>query len=1024
MITSIINDFLQKDSNILHVAVNNSKVNTISDEIKLDTLITDLFDTNIFYSPIAPFLSILKQTKLSEDDIIQNTYLPQRPLFLSYLQNGTVPERRDVLILKEIHYEKKRCFQTITNLLEKIPNKYLLILNAQNLGNEAIEFIDYYNQTKHTKKIIFIYSLEGLAIATSRNQFFANIEESDDYYVIESEVTNSAKEVSSEEQFIVKLPNKVNSEFFIHTFQNARAFFSFNEGNTLEKFFTNSSTLLQFTPVEQSILYYERAAFQLVLGSLDEALFFLNSSLEQEYSEDLYYKIMLVFSYIYFAKGLYDNALYYANSIIHKTTEDSIYYAIAYMLVLICNDRNRKLTTEAEYEKVQDLLHRFELENNRIYSALYFPKDTLENVKHNTSNMAIIENVISDCKHISNEFALSGAYQWKSIFLEKINKAEALTWQRKCYDIRINIGDFLSIVKSSNGLSYEYFLLGDYLSAFNMLNSLVSKAFSLSDNAEIVTTFYNIAKILFFSKNFTICYTIIQKVLRLMNIYHIKDFFFCKENDSILLKGIIDFYKGEFTKSVIALNNVEHNGKEKSLYCEALTYFLKALFLVKNNEIEKAVLIINNIPQYAYSLDHEVAFIYYEFASYLYKQGYQKQAEVFDTKAKEITKAKELKYYVENYLQKEISEYADFSQEFPPLSIDLESVERIAENKNLINKAQKKIQEARFIDNITSLGFKFQDLSQYIQSFCKYFIDYTLSSGIFVAQKQGNQWFCVGSYARDNCQQPTPDNWDEYFSEAKDHPIYHFIEVATNRYYVDISIYDFNAGLVIEFSDSGLTQKDNIEVIKNAISHLQSAMTIFSQNENLQRLSTTDQLTQLNNRRAIEIKMTESEGVLQRFSNAQTLFVAITIIDLDNFKFYNDTFGHKAGDYMLIFFSELLRKVYRKIDFICRFGGDEFVILSTDAKIPNPVCAVERIRKALYEEEWFVPKLESALKTTLQIPQNKLLGFSAGICTNLQVIPGWNIETVLHNADLALCKVKQTGKNKTLVWNEEDCPVF
>ena len=123
MITSIINDFLQKDSNILHVAVNNSKVNTISDEIKLDTLITDLFDTNIFYSPIAPFLSILKQTKLSEDDIIQNTYLPQRPLFLSYLQNGTVPERRDVLILKEIHYEKKRCFQTITNLLEKIPNK-------------------------------------------------------------------------------------------------------------------------------------------------------------------------------------------------------------------------------------------------------------------------------------------------------------------------------------------------------------------------------------------------------------------------------------------------------------------------------------------------------------------------------------------------------------------------------------------------------------------------------------------------------------------------------------------------------------------------------------------------------------------------------------------------------------------------------------------------------------------------------------------------------------------------------------
>ena len=57
------------------------------------------------------------------------------------------------------------------------------------------------------------------------------------------------------------------------------------------------------------------------------------------------------------------------------------------------------------------------------------------------------------------------------------------------------------------------------------------------------------------------------------------------------------------------------------------------------------------------------------------------------------------------------------------------------------------------------------------------------------------------------------------------------------------------------------------------------------------------------------------------------MYESIAFMDMDNFKYYNDTFGHEAGDLLISCMGKLLNEIFRKVDFVSRYGGDEFVIV-------------------------------------------------------------------------------------------------
>ncbi|MBN2299554.1 MAG: GGDEF domain-containing protein [Acholeplasmataceae bacterium] len=115
--------------------------------------------------------------------------------------------------------------------------------------------------------------------------------------------------------------------------------------------------------------------------------------------------------------------------------------------------------------------------------------------------------------------------------------------------------------------------------------------------------------------------------------------------------------------------------------------------------------------------------------------------------------------------------------------------------------------------------------------------------------------------------------------------------------------------------------KKLLETLKNSI---ETDILMIERNQQIRKLSNTDILTGLNNRRRIE-EMLKS---LQEEVDEGTTKLSIAIIDLDNFKYVNDHFGHHEGDDVLKIFSEVSLKHLKKSDIMGRYGGDEFILIS------------------------------------------------------------------------------------------------
>ncbi|PKH04087.1 diguanylate cyclase [Psychromonas sp. MB-3u-54] len=165
---------------------------------------------------------------------------------------------------------------------------------------------------------------------------------------------------------------------------------------------------------------------------------------------------------------------------------------------------------------------------------------------------------------------------------------------------------------------------------------------------------------------------------------------------------------------------------------------------------------------------------------------------------------------------------------------------------------------------------------------------------------------------------------------------------------------------------------------------------LSEQNDKLEELASKDPLTQLYNRRAFSALVDKEISRTKRHHLAVTL----VIIDIDHFKKINDRFGHNVGDDILCRLAHELSVNTRKENIICRWGGEEFVILMPETTSDLIVKHMERIREK-------ISQLDVA-------PVDKLT-FSAGMATMRVDEP---FKEWFQRADSALYKAKQSGRNR------------
>ncbi|UCD06410.1 MAG: diguanylate cyclase [candidate division WOR-3 bacterium] len=109
------------------------------------------------------------------------------------------------------------------------------------------------------------------------------------------------------------------------------------------------------------------------------------------------------------------------------------------------------------------------------------------------------------------------------------------------------------------------------------------------------------------------------------------------------------------------------------------------------------------------------------------------------------------------------------------------------------------------------------------------------------------------------------------------------------------------------------------------------------------KLSLTDPLTSLSNRRSYQLFV---DAEIRRAERYRRTFV-VMMIDFDNFKNYNDRYGHTAGDIVLQKLSKIMKDIIRDVDFLCRYGGDEFVAILPETDASFALDVAERMRKKI-----------------------------------------------------------------------------
>lgn len=187
-----------------------------------------------------------------------------------------------------------------------------------------------------------------------------------------------------------------------------------------------------------------------------------------------------------------------------------------------------------------------------------------------------------------------------------------------------------------------------------------------------------------------------------------------------------------------------------------------------------------------------------------------------------------------------------------------------------------------------------------------------------------------------------------------------------------------------------------ISPIKDDLGNITSYTAIhqdITDKKNIEKLSITDKLTQLFNRQKLDDIFSMKLATARRYNTS----FSIIMLDIDHFKNVNDTWGHQAGDEILKEFAKILKNNIRETDVAGRWGGEEFLILSTDTDLTGAIELAQKLRKTISSFNFSFSERKTA---------------SFGVAS---YHIGDDEKAILIRADKALYRAKQKGRNKVEV---------
>lgn len=1002
------------------------------------------------HEPYFPCLSlarlVLSQCELDAAEVCASAelYPAYRGLFASFLRGG-VPQRVEEPIIDEIDYERERMLFSLQALLVELARSRPLVLLLDNLQEAQIGLWRLLLAMLRAPEQGRILVIAG---------FSASLPPPHEDDVAEWDDVVSAL---GEYGVVVALDEKHSSPL------RARKATPAPEPLSLDTALEQCRAAVSFLAFEEAIRWTEqlseplqeaaaaadpRAAFLLgLLGDAhhnlheaDEALIHYEHMLQvaQECGDDaLQTSANRRLAIACVNKHDISTAVRFGQHAINcarRTGNEALLFQ-ALLALFIVEDKFTRTLDDALYAQLLQLgrdhagpcTQIYMLNMSYLYLA-YYEHDFQELLRLN-------EQALQLASESHNEFALAVGYHKRSIIHGLLDdNRNSLECLRQSEAIRSRLGNKLEVVRACNGIGFLCLMQDDYRRAFDYFTKAMQLFGTVRDYNEISMTLYNLASLYYRTGQFSIATHILDKAVQIMGILGITHIPFRDIASIYALKGICHFRSGNWIKGTEWLSRIQSVGRTSN---DAETRCYVGLLECHAAAIEHDVHRINAI--YAdictglsgHFKAHQriLPWAAWELALLLRRLGYQQNAQAQFEQAINLAEAAQMRRLA-GWIRDDLKDQPRQEPvELPELGFDLEALVTLARQEVTLKKLRYVVRNMNFLNSLQSLLNRNGEADELAHGFLRRILGFCPAQLAALHVRRQDEWQELALISAPSCNIST-DTVKAWLPALQQEETMLYSEPAllpdTLQGHGLQSLINLRQGqrgqieinLLVACTDAGPgLDRSEKQVLDIALGQLASVLEKLQHQNKLLYLSTIDELTGLANRKALRAQLKQELARVERYRDTVQGRLSAVFIDLDNFKYYNDSFGHAIGDLLLKSVADLLRSCIRDTDFLARYGGDEFVLLLPETDAAQALQLMQRIVDLVGADEQWLALLAQAVGHEVSVPQACRLGCSVGIAPHL---PGeLELDLILQRADQALYAAKKSGKNQARIWRPD-----
>ena len=704
---------------------------------------------------------------------------------------------------------------------------------------------------------------------------------------------------------------------------------------------------------------------------------------------------------------------------------------------------------------------------NHLAHILFFgcgnSRENFTDDSQNCENQENFQKAMSIAKRIKNDRLIISAWM-KNVFLAQGYGCFSYVdyYYKKCLEIIEGQNNVFEEASIYNGLGFNRIVSEQFGRANAYFNDALKLFYDQKDTYYVAETLYNMAINAILADKYETAYNYLIYCIKLLKSVRLQGMRVCNMSK---LYGMIVYcsykmgieYNAHFylNKMYYVLYHVLHSDDENRFYLwddDMFFYYFCSGLLEKADDPEKAQEYFDKAKYHMLRTEGLWFFVYAIFA--------MEQADLYEQCKKPDMAEKILEECMEfcnknHYKHKEELLFAKLHKHpmMPPKNSDL-MLEKVKKNEieNLVRESER---DMALADKTKGLDFltAWQELLNKENSTYNDIIEncmtamqnnYNIDSMLYVEVTNKKPVIRYNSGGLEISDEMLKDV-TAYFSKHKKEVVASRFDREFYEYSVILSLYGVNN--IVSFACVPLSQGDeliglmiaaielhenmtggiifldrnDIMIFKSALCQLPNTLyrlkaseEINQMNKKLRQSAVTDLLTGLLNRQGFAKKVEEYAALVGKGIRNDVCFTLL-YIDLDNFKFCNDTFGHDVGDIILIAFSRLFERVTKNHGYIVRYGGDEFLIVMPEHTINDGIELAKSIYKAIDKSEHFIPEIQAAVGEKISIPENHRVSCSIGIAYE-DTYNEERMNIALKHADMKLYAVKKNQKSNYSVW--------